>query len=50
MLAMAALIRKVLIYSLSSEKGEELLIIAAVIVGLAISYWLVGAKKRTTID
>jgi uncharacterized membrane protein (DUF373 family) len=50
MLAMAALIRKVLIYSLSSEKGEELLIIAAVIVGLAIAYWLVGAKKRTTID
>jgi uncharacterized membrane protein (DUF373 family) len=49
MLAMAALIRKVLIYSLSSEKGDELLIIAAVIVGLAISYWLVGAKKRTTI-
>jgi uncharacterized membrane protein (DUF373 family) len=50
MLAMAALIRKVLIYSLSSEKGEELLIIGAVIVGLAISYWLVGAKKRTTIE
>jgi uncharacterized membrane protein (DUF373 family) len=50
MLAMAALIRKVLIYSLSSEKGEELLIIAAVIVGLAISYWLVGAKKRTTLN
>ncbi|ADN09440.1 protoglobin domain-containing protein [Sulfurimonas autotrophica] len=50
MLAMAALIRKVLIYSLSAEKGEELLIIAAVIVGLAVSYWLVGAKKRTIID
>jgi len=50
MLAMAALIRKVLIYSLSSEKGGELLIIAAVIVGLSIAYWLVGAKKRTTID
>ncbi|MCB4763187.1 MAG: phosphate-starvation-inducible PsiE family protein [Sulfurovum sp.] len=49
MLAMAALIRKILIYSLSSEKGEELLIIAAVIVGLAIAYWLVGAKKRITI-
>ena len=50
MLAMAALIRKILIYSLSAEKGEELLTIAAVIVGLAIAYWLVGAKKRTTID
>ena len=50
MLAMAGLIRKILIYSLSAEKGEELLIIAAVIVGLAISYWLVGAKKRTTSD
>ena len=50
MLAMAALIRKILIYSLSTEKGEELLIIAVVIVGLAIAYWLVGAKKRTTID
>ena len=49
MLAMAALIRKILIYSLSSEKGEELLVIAAVIVGLAVSYWLVGAKKRTTL-
>jgi len=46
MLAMAALIRKILIYSLSAEKGEELLIIAVVIVGLAISYWLVGAKKK----
>ena len=45
MLAMAALIRKVLIYSLSSEKSEELLIIAAVIVGLAIAYWLVNVKK-----
>ncbi len=47
MLAMAALIRKVLIYSLSSEKSEELLIIGAVIVGLSISYWLVGMKKKT---
>jgi uncharacterized membrane protein (DUF373 family) len=47
MLAMAALIRKVLIYSLSSEKGEELLIIGGVIVALALSYWLVGAKKRS---
>ncbi len=46
MLAMAALIRKVLIYSLSSEKSEELLIIGAVIVGLSISYWLVGMKKK----
>jgi len=46
MLAMAALIRKVLIYSLSSDKGKELLIIAGVIVGLSISYWLVGAKKK----
>lgn len=45
MLAMAALIRKILIYSLSSEKTEELLIIAAVMVGLAIAYWLVGAKR-----
>jgi len=46
MLAMAALIRKILIYSLSSEKGDELLVIAVVIVGLAISYWLVGVKKK----
>lgn len=45
MLAMAALIRKILIYSLSSEKSEELLIIAIVIVGLAIAYWLVNVKK-----
>jgi uncharacterized membrane protein (DUF373 family) len=49
MLAMAALIRKVLIYSLSSEKGGELLTIAAVIVGLAIAYWLVGNKKKATL-
>lgn len=46
MLAMAALIRKVLIYSLSSEKSEELLVIGGVIVGLAIAYWLVNAKQK----
>jgi len=46
MLAMAALIRKILIYSLSSEKGEDLLVIAAVIVGLSISYWLIGTNKK----
>ncbi len=49
MLAMAALIRKVLIYSLSPEKSKELLVIGAVIVGLAIAYWLVGAKKDNII-
>jgi len=49
MLAMAALIRKVLIYSLSSEKSDELLTIGVVIVGLAIAYWLVGANKKTII-
>ncbi len=47
MLAMAALIRKILIYSLSSEKAEELLIIGAVLVGLAIAYWLVGTKRKS---
>jgi len=47
MLAMAALIRKVLIYSLSAKKSDELMVIAGVIVALAIAYWLVGAKKRT---
>jgi len=47
MLAMAALIRKILIYSLSSEKAEELLIIGAVLVGLAIAYWLVGEKRKS---
>jgi len=46
MLAMAALIRKVLIYSLSSEKSSELLIIGVVIVSLALAYWLVGGKKK----
>ena len=46
MLALAALIRKVLIYSLSSEKSEELLIIGAVIVGLSVSYWLVSSKNK----
>ncbi|WP_368031398.1 protoglobin domain-containing protein [Arcobacter sp. s6] len=48
MLAMAALIRKVLIYSLSTEKATELLIIAIVIVALAISYWLVSINKRNS--
>lgn len=47
MLAMAALIRKILIYSLSSEKGDDLLVIGTVIVGLAIAYWLVNAKKKS---
>ena len=46
MLAMAALIRKILIYSLSAEKADELLVIAIVIVCLSVAYWLVGAKKR----
>ena len=45
MLAMAALIRKILIYSLSAEKADDLLTIGAVIVGLAVAYWLVGNKK-----
>lgn len=49
MLAMAALIRKVLIYSLSSDKSDELLVIGAVIVGLAVAYWLVGAKRENVI-
>jgi len=50
MLAMAALIRKVLIYSLSTEKAGELLIIGIVIVGLAIAYWLVGKKNKVGIN
>lgn len=49
MLAMAALIRKVLIYSLSSEKGNELLVIGSVIVALAVAYWLVNAKNKATV-
>lgn len=49
MLAMAALIRTVLIYSLSSEKGNELLVIGIVIVFLAISYWLVKIKNRVVL-
>jgi len=46
MLAMAALIRKILIYSLSSDKSDELLVIGGVIVGLSVSYWLVGYNKK----
>ena len=49
MLAMAALIRKVLIYSLSSEKGNDLLVIGIVIVALAVAYWLVNVKNRVTL-
>ena len=48
MLAMAALIRKVLIYSLSSDKSDELLVIGGVIVGLAVAYWLVGGQKKAS--
>ena len=48
MLAMAALIRKVLIYSLSSDKSNELLVIGGVIVGLAVAYWLVGGQKKAS--
>ncbi|MCD6654453.1 MAG: phosphate-starvation-inducible PsiE family protein, partial [Sulfurovum sp.] len=48
MLAMAALIRKVLIYSLSTEKSTELLIIGSVIVGLAVAYWLIGVKTKNS--
>lgn len=46
MLAMAALIRKVLVYSLSSEKSSELLIIGVVIVFLAVAYWIIGIKAK----
>lgn len=48
MLAMAALIRKILIYSLSSEKADNLLILGVVMVSLAIAYWLVGPKKESS--
>jgi uncharacterized membrane protein (DUF373 family) len=48
MLAMAALIRKILIYSLSSDKSDELLVIGAVIVCLAISHWLIGVKRKVS--
>lgn len=50
MLAMAALIRKVLIYSLSSSKSEELIVIGGVIVALAISYWLVSSKNKLAME
>lgn len=46
MLAMAALIRKVLIYSLSTEKSSELVVIGGVIVALGIAYWLVGNQNK----
>ena len=52
MLAMAALIRKILIYSLSSEKSEHLITIGGVLLGLAIAYWLVehaNNKKKIEI-
>jgi len=48
MLAMAALIRKILIYSLSSERVNDLLVIGAVLVGVSIAYWLVEGKDRTS--
>lgn len=52
MLAIAALIRKILIYSLSSDKSDQLIIIGGVLVGLAIAYWLVehaNAKKNVNL-
>jgi uncharacterized membrane protein (DUF373 family) len=48
MLAMAALIRKILIYSLSSEKSMELLIIGGVIIALSVAYWLVKKTNRVS--
>lgn len=47
MLAMAALIRKVLIYSLSTDKSGELMTIGGVIVALACAYWLINPKDKT---
>ena len=46
MLAMTALIRKVLIYSLSSEKVEQLLSIGGVLLALALAYWLIEHAHR----
>lgn len=46
MLAMTALIRKILIYSLSSEKSEQLIIIGGVLLGLALAYWLVEHANK----
>ncbi|MCK9257699.1 MAG: protoglobin domain-containing protein [Sulfurospirillaceae bacterium] len=46
MFAIAALIRKVLIYSLSADKINELLIIGLVIVALAVAYWLINMKNK----
>ncbi len=45
MLAIAALIRKILIYSLSTQKSIEILIIGGVIVCLAIAYYIIDKKK-----
>ncbi len=46
MLAMAALIRKVLIYSLSAEKSSELLTIGGVIIALSGAYWLIDNRSK----
>lgn len=48
MLAMAALIRKVLVYSLSADKSGELMTIGGVIVALACAYWLINPKDKTS--
>lgn len=46
MLAIAALIRKVLVYSLSSGKADQLLTIGGVLLALALAYWIIEHAKQ----
>ena len=46
MLAIPALIRKILIYSLSADKGHQLMVIGGVLLSLALAYWLVEHALR----
>lgn len=46
--ALAAIIRKVLILSLSPEQVTELLILAALLLSLGITYWLIRKAEETT--
>jgi uncharacterized membrane protein (DUF373 family) len=44
--ALAAVIRKILIVSLSAEKALELLSYGAIVLSLGIVYWLLAKKNR----
>ncbi|MBT3508403.1 MAG: hypothetical protein HN472_02530 [Nitrospina sp.] len=45
-LAIAALIRKILIFSLSTEQTKDVLMIGVLVLCLSISYWVIASKEK----